>query len=117
MSVDWSNLVLGPCIDTFGQVCTYSPIAAMPFAITAIFDSAYLELTPMGRGPGLDSEMMSYGLPGAISTEMPVLGVQLSQFPQPPLQGDVVTIGTDTFQVKEVRADSKGGAKLLLQAA
>jgi hypothetical protein len=101
----------------FGEACQCRNAWGQQFHIVGVFDEAYLELTPMGRGPGLASEATDYGLPGAVSTEMPVLGVQLSQFPRPPVQGDAVQIRGAWYRVKEVRADGHGSAKLLLNAA
>ena len=116
MPVNWDAVVLGPLVGVFGEPCTYRNQLWQQSPITGVFDEAYLELTPMGRGPGLASEAMDYGLPGAISTEMPVLGVQLSQFTRPPMQGDAVQIRGTWYVVKEVRVDGHGGAKLLLNA-
>jgi hypothetical protein len=73
-----------------------------PFQIAGVFDEAYREVDPAA------------GM--ALTTETPVLGVRLSQFPLPPLQGDALTIVRtgETYLVKEVRPDSHGYAKLLL---
>lgn len=114
MPVDWSAVVTGPCLAVFGEPVTYLSAVGGQFQITGVFDEAYLELTPMGRGPGLASEAFAFGSPGAISTEMPVLGVQMSQFPIPPAQGDQLTVRGNTYAVKEVRPDGHGAAKLLL---
>src|ERR1700722_5878476 len=113
--IDFDTLVIGPCLATFGEPVTYFSTAVLQ--ITGVFDEAYTEVTPLGRG-GMASESLSLGYPGSITTEMPVLGIQLSQFPaaNQPQQDDSLLIqrtGT-TYVVKEVRLDGHGGAKLLL---
>lgn len=114
MAVDWDTFVIGPTIAAFGEPVTYSAPAAS-FAITGVFDEAYLELTPLGRG-GLTTESIGLGNVGAISAEMPVLGVQLSAFPVGiyPAQGDTLALRDAVYVVKEVRPDGHGWAKLLL---
>jgi hypothetical protein len=116
MAIDWNALVIGPTIAVFGENVTYYGQRSY-FAITGVFDEAYTELTPLGRG-GMASESLSLGYPGSITTEMPVLGVQIAQFPfsSQPEQGDTLVICRTgaTYVVKEVRLDGHGGAKLLL---
>jgi hypothetical protein len=127
MGIDWNELVIGPTIRIFGEsksadggrrrkTIEYTSQTAGTFPIDGVFDEAYLELTPLGRG-GIDSEAMSLGYPGAITTEMPVLGVQLSEFAEHranPEQGDLLRVRDETYVVKEVRPDGHGYAKLLL---
>ena len=115
MSIDWGTLVLGPNIAIFGQPVGYLSATYGQANINAIFDEAYLQLDPLGRGP--DGETFQLGSPGGVTTAKPVIGIRLSDLPFAPDQGDRVMIGTDTYVVKEVRADGKGGAKLLLNAA
>lgn len=115
MAVDWDSLVIGPTIGVFGESALYI-IGNDSFTIMGVFDEAYIELTPLGRGGMIDTEGFSLGSPGAITTETPVLGVQLSQFKpwQQPDQGHLVQIRDVIYYVKEVRPDSHGSAKLLL---
>lgn len=125
MSVDWDKLVVGPTVRIFGDPVRYTRrdrlgVRLLTFDIAGVFDKAYLELTPLGRG-GDDVESFSLGSPGAITAQRPVLGVQLSEFTEPPKQSDTLEImGGDhqgeRFEVKEVRPDGHGGAKLLLNA-
>jgi hypothetical protein len=117
MAVDWSRLVIGPTVEVFGVRVLFNSGEHF-FDITGVFDEAYLELTPLGRG-GDDTETFSLGSPGAITSERPVLGVQLSQFPHYPKQGDTLEIlegeqRGERFVVKEVRPDGHGWAKLPL---
>lgn len=111
MSIDWDRLVIGRTVEIFGDRVRYST-PGCAFDVTGVFDEAYIGLNPIGGG-------LVVGDPGAITTEMPVLGVQLSQFRVPPAQGDVLQIRTglhagEAYEVKEVRLDGHGGAKLLL---
>ena len=106
--IDFDALVVGPTVAVFGEPVLYQPLGAVPYLITAVFDEAYLEQY------ALDTLM-----PGNVSNGRPMLGVQLSQFVRPPLQDDtalVVRTGV-TYWVNEVRPDSHGGARLLLNLA
>ena len=106
--IDFDTLVVGPCMAVFGEPVLYQPLSGTPFTITGVFDEAYLEQAPYDALT-----------PGNISGTRPMLGVQVSQFPQPPLQDDVLTIVRTgvTYWVNEVRADSHGAARLLLSVA
>ena len=111
--IDWDGLVIGPTTSAFGETVTYNG-AGFTLQIVGVFDEAFLELTPLGRGD-LTSEGISFGLPGAITTAMPVLGVQLSQFVSgPPQQSDTLQARGATYTVKEVQTDGHGWARLLL---
>ncbi|HTB47010.1 MAG TPA: hypothetical protein VK741_25560 [Acetobacteraceae bacterium] len=119
MAIDWDSLVLRPTAVIFGDEVDYvTPYGAC--RIRGVFDEAYLALNPaLGRG-GPDTGGFVLGDPGAITTEMPVLGVRLDQrFPAPPAQGDVLRILTgrhrgEVYEVKEVRPDGHGHALLAL---
>lgn len=117
MAVDWNRLVVGPTVTIFGDQVSYLQ-GERAFVITGVFDEEYLEITPLGRG-GEDMETFAFGAPGAISSQRPVLGVQLSQLPVYPCQGDTFLMITglhagERFEVKEVRPDGHGHATLLL---
>lgn len=103
--IDWDNLVLGPCMATFGEAVTYTYASGAPIQITGVFDEQYTDVTLADTQP--------------IASTMPVLGVQLSQFPTQPQQGDTLTITrtAEAFVVKEVRPDGHGAAKLMLNIA
>ena len=92
----------------FGEPVLYQPLGGAATLITAVFDEAYLEQY------AIDALM-----PGNTSNGRPMLGVQLSQFAQPPLQDDTATVLRTgvTYWVNEVRPDSHGGARLLLNLA
>ena len=103
MAVDWDQAVLGPVMAVFGEPVTYCPAAGGSFPITGVFDEAYRDLLLVDDSAG-------------ITTETPVLGVRLAEFPAPPLQNDTLTIGSVgcTYAVREVRLDGHGYAKLML---
>jgi hypothetical protein len=108
--IDWDTLVIGPCTAVFGETVLYQPLGGVAYAVAGIFDEAYQEQFPI---EGLT--------PGNVSNTRPMLGVQLSQFPagQPPMQDDVLTIVRtgQAYWVNEVRVDSHGAARLLLNVA
>jgi voltage-gated potassium channel Kch len=114
MAIDW-NLVIGPCMAVFGEPVTYFAKTAS-FAITGVFDEAYIELTPLGAGEMEERYDLSLGSPSHITAEMPVLGVQLTQFPPTaqPMQTDTLQVRGATYVVREVRLDGHGAAKLML---
>jgi hypothetical protein len=105
MPIDWNAAVIGPLIGVFGEPVTYTPFSGgAAFQISGVFDDAYLK------------EVLFEDASSAVTTMSAVLGVQLSQFPSVPVQNDslqVVSTGS-TYIVREVRTDSRGGAKLLL---
>ncbi|MFM0306272.1 hypothetical protein P0D71_00560 [Paraburkholderia sp. RL17-383-BIF-A] len=104
MPVNWNAEVIGPLMGVFGEPVTYRPFAGGSLQITGVFDDAYLK------------EVMFEDASSGVTTVSAVLGVQLSQFPSDPVQNDqlyVASVNT-TFLVREVRVDSRGGAKLML---
>ena len=118
MAVDWDGLNTA-CMAAFGNepgkggtAITYLPQGARPFAIQAVFDRSYLDVLPLGGAGGAEARPM--GAAGNVSARKPVLGIQLSQFPAQPRQGDQVSVGEEIFHVKEVRPDGHGWALLHL---
>jgi hypothetical protein len=116
MSIDWDRLVIGPTVAIFGDQVRYST-RGRSFDITGVFDEQYLGMNPIAGG-------FTLGDPGAITTAMPVLGVQLSQFTEKgaePAQGDVFEMRSglhagEVYEIKEVQPDGHGHALLLLNA-
>lgn len=100
--VDWDKFVIGPTIQVFGEPVTYQPTGGSAFVVSGIFDEAYREVDLAG------------GM--AATTEVPVLGVRMADFPTPPQQDDTLVIQrlNATYAVREVRLDGHGGAKLML---
>jgi hypothetical protein len=104
MPIDWNAAVLQPLMGVFGEPVIYTPLNGAAFQITGVFDDAY------------QKEVLFDDATTGVTTVAAVLGVQLSQFPVAPAQNDslkVVSNGS-TYLVREVRVDSRGGAKLLL---
>ncbi len=102
--VDWDAAVLGPVMSVFAEPITYTPAAGAPFSAAGVVDEAYHAIAGLGED----------GV--ALTTEIPVVGVQLSTFLQAPVQGDQLTVARTgiTYAVKEVRSDGHGWAKLML---
>lgn len=101
MAVDFNKLVLQPCIAIFGEPVKYNPrLGPAQFCLNGVFDKAYTEI------------VVHDGVP--VTQTLPVLGVKLEDFPSPPLQGDHLLARGDVYKVREVRIDSHGGAKLML---
>lgn len=100
--IDWDQVVIGPTVAVFGEAITYLPAAGGSLSITGVFDEAYSDVDLAGGT--------------AVTTDSPVLGVQLSQFPATPAQGDQLTVmrTATTYVIREVRPDGHGSARLLL---
>lgn len=112
MAIDWDAELLGPVMGLFGEGDSadastwpiYSPAGGAPFALAgAVFDREFLEVTT--NADGSDN-----------TSRRPVLGVRVSLFPSPPVQGDLVRIPSVglTYIVREVQPDGHGHAKLML---
>jgi hypothetical protein len=88
----------------FGEPVTYRPLAGGSFAISGIFDNAYLK------------EVIFEDASSGVTEIHAVLGVQLNQFTAKPVQNDQLSVASvdTTYVVREVRPDSHGGAKLIL---
>lgn len=104
MPINWDADVIGPLMGVFGEPVIYTPFGGTAFQITGVFDDAYLK-----------EVMFEDGTMGT-NTVSAVLGVQLAQFPTPPAQNGSLTVISNgaTYLVREVRPDSRGGAKLML---
>lgn len=101
--IDWSAMVLAPCIAAFGEPVVYTPAGGAAITVSGVFDEANHDLDLAGGTPQ--------------TTEAPVLGVRLADFttgqPQPEDTLTVTRTG-NIYVVREVRLDGHGGAKLLL---
>ncbi|KWR88771.1 head-tail joining protein [Cupriavidus sp. IDO] len=104
MPISWDKMVLGPLMGVFGEAVTYMPAAGGSYAISGVFDDAYLK------------EVMFEDASQGVTEVSAVLGVQLSQFTATPVQNDQLSVASvnTTYVVREVRPDSRGGAKLML---
>jgi len=109
MAIDWDALVGTPVTAIFGQPVTYTPFSGIRFTLAGNFTEGFAKQGSLDDGISM-------------TTERPMLGVQLSAFPigVPPQQGDelqTVNSGSgvlETFTVKEVQLDGQGGAILVL---
>lgn len=102
--IDWQSVVVGPCLAVFGEPATYSARAwSMEFEVSVVFDDAFKVVTMSSDG----SDVLS---------TFPAAGVNLADFPLMPAQGDLLTRISNgkVYTVREVRADSHGGAMLIL---
>jgi hypothetical protein len=106
--LDIDGLVLGPCMDAFGEPVTYTPKGGSAFALTGVFDRQYLALDLLDEQSG-------------VATRKPVLGVRAADFPAgvQPLQSDQVTVPSVglTYVVRTVKPDGHGHVLLELNAA
>ena len=120
MAVDWDTELLTPLFAEFGQGVVYTPASTgVALQISGVYDNEYLDLTALDRGA-----VEMFGKPANTTESRPVLGIQLSQFQVPPVQGDQLTLMNPgdvfpiatgaSYAVMEVRPDSHGWAKLLL---
>lgn len=114
--LDLDGLVVGPCMDVFGEPVLYYGAGATATPIQGVYDEAYLALQPLGSNqPGLGP--LAMGAMPNITAATPVLGIRAADVPEAPAQGDRLTVRGQDFQVREVQADGHGWAKLLLNAA
>lgn len=104
--IDFDKLVLAPCMATFGEVNQgkkiplFVPQGGLSFEIDGVFDEAYRE------------NVLHDGLP--VTVEMPVFGAREIEFQTYPKQNDNIQIRGKTYVVREVRRDSHGHLKLML---
>ena len=99
--IDWDAVLLGPVQEVFGELVMYLPAVGSSFPITGVYDDAYRSVDLSGMG---------------VTSDMPVVGVRLAEFPSLPRQGDQLTVQRTgaTFDVKEVQPDGHGWAMLKL---
>lgn len=86
------------CVKAFGTPVTYQPESADAFTVKGILDKK-TEEAQYAHGVYLR------------------LFVNTADFPQPPAQGDEVTVNGSTYKVFEVLLDVAGGAYLKLREA
>ncbi len=86
--------------DTFGNKIIYEPISGPPVHIQGIFKTVP---TQINDGEGL-----------SVISNQHVLYIILSDLFNRPIQGDVVTIKGNTYQVTHMEEDMDGGANLYL---
>lgn len=114
-AIDFSALVLGPAMATFGQPITVTPTASQPGALaystkpdgisplTGVYASKPVQI-PLENG--------TYH-----STVQPTLGIRLADFAVAPMQDDTVVIGAlGKFLIVDVNPDGQGGADCPLRS-
>jgi len=97
---DRVDRLLGTATKTFGETVILLPKKGGRYSIKGIFDNEYEAIDP-------DTEEL-------ISSEQPVLGINLHSLEIRPRKYDKVKIRNLTYQVIDVREDGQGGASLIL---
>ncbi|WP_158812058.1 hypothetical protein [Beijerinckia sp. L45] len=104
--IDFSRLVLKPCMTAFAQPIVINPVksqpGAVPYAARGVWSFKMVEI-PTAQGD-------------YISTNTPVIGIRVSEFAAPPLQDDQITTGGVTYVVNDTILDAQGGSDLLLKS-
>ncbi len=113
MAINFSRLVIGPCVAVFGQAVSYTPVVSDPggtaFQVRGIFKAEHHAISPDYRGDGDQFAAM------AVSTQGPVLAVRLCDLPHAPRAGDQVDVSGASYQVWDVMFDGEGKADLALR--
>ena len=111
--IDFSALVLGPAMATFGQPITVSPVASRPGqpAYSTKPDGTPLTGVYASKPVQIPLEDGTYH-----STVQPTLGIRLADFAVAPMQDDTVVVGAlGTFAIADITPDGQGGADLVLR--
>ena len=103
MAVDWDALVGRPTVAIFGEPVIWIDGTGAPMFLTGVFDSAYRPVVSLGDYTDV-----------SITTLSPVLGIQLTEWPVRPFQGQQLEIRGRIYSVKNVEDDGHGHAKLIL---
>ncbi|MGL4686608.1 MAG: head-tail joining protein [Commensalibacter sp.] len=106
MSLDFQSLVLGPCMNTFGQKVLYHPQDPEndPFEVRIIFDQVTDQIIKddnLGGGSG-------------VVVKKTMAGINRKDFPVQPCAGDYLICNDVTYFVQKVLDDGQGGSHLLL---
>jgi hypothetical protein len=102
--IDFDDLVLGPCMEHFGQTVTFTPAVGDEVEVTAIFTDSY---THVLEGPD--------GL-SVVSTN-PTLGCRAADFDAEPARDDTFTVSGTEYRVVETNPDSLGHLLIQLMKA
>lgn len=113
MSVDFTDLVLGPCMDAFAVAVTVAPAKSNP---GAPFYSGV-------RGVWASKPVVIETGTGFHSTNQPTLGIRLADWyavgQAYPVQGDFIAVASDpaniSWEVMDVKPDGQGGADMELR--
>ena len=94
------ELILGNCLNVFGEAVVYTPSGLSSVSITGIFDNLY--------------EVIDPNTGAIITATQPILGLRNSDLAQLPRQDDTLNVRGQDYRVKEVQVDGQGGSKLFL---
>ncbi|QNT79438.1 hypothetical protein JGUZn3_22370 [Entomobacter blattae] len=109
MKVNFSTLVLLPCLDAFGDdIMFISSQKLQKHTIKGIFDKAFYEQEVLA------DTALPIGNPQYISALRAVIGIRLADLPFAPQQNDRIIHKNITYVVNDVRLDGQGGAHLIL---
>jgi hypothetical protein len=106
MPVDFSKLVLTPCMEVFARVMTVDPVTsrpgALPYQARAIFTSVDMPVLSMD---GVE-----------LSDVRTFVGIRVAEFTgPPPAARDKLTMDGVDYTIEDVTPDGQGGAKLRLR--
>lgn len=123
MSTDFSQLVLGPCMDAFGKPVVVTPLAsqpgAPPYPNRGVWQTDNISVVTEGEGQ--------------FSTRVLKFGIKMDEYAVPPQQGDVLTFklsdlptgyrvdwlnrstGSVDFIVDNDQPDFQGGSTMILK--
>lgn len=105
MAIDFDALVLGPCMDAFAEDITVDPRVSRPGQPPYAARGSYHERA-------VDVALTD----GAIlSSAEKTLGVRLSEFEAPPVQGDLIVLRHVMFMVEDLDDDGQGGTLITLK--
>lgn len=96
---DLLELVHDSAITAFGEVIEINYLSGGSDSVEGIFDANHEEVTAEGA---------------VISTDDPMVTLQLSKLSSTPKQGDLVTARTRQYEVSDVQEDGRGQVKLIL---
>ena len=105
--MDFSGLVLAPCMAVFGEPFTIRPLVSqksnpVPYEAQGIYREQPVDV-PMADGT-------------IFSSIEKTLGVRLADFPVEPLQGDQIVFRGTRYNVEDADPDGQGGTLLSLRA-
>ncbi len=106
MPVDFSSLVLAPCMATFAIPITVTPTVSQPgaqgYAAQGIWDVREVDVV-LEDGSTLASKTY-------------IVGIRLAEYAVAPRNGDGIVINGNNYIIDQMRPDGQGGARLVLKA-
>lgn len=103
--IDFSDLVLGPCMETFAEPMIVDPVAsqpgAVPYQARGVFTSRPYQVE-LGDGT-------------VVADQQTTIGYRLSEFAVPPTARDLITVRGTQYISTDLQADGQGGATLILR--